>query len=89
MTDPMDSDFQLLADKFPTIAKALGLLRGHPEAAMYITKLLADTRDHARQGFPPEVLTALLNIQEAHQQLAKDADTDTTNPWGRKRDFIR
>ncbi len=88
MTDQLDPDFLLLADKFPAVAKALGLLRGHAEAAMYITKLLADTRDHARQGFPPEVLTALLNIQEAHQKLVKDNSADK-NPWGRQRDFVR
>jgi hypothetical protein len=88
MTDQLDGDFQLLAAKFPTIAKALGLLRGHPEAAMYVTKLLADTREHARQGFPPEVLTALLNIQETHQKLVKD-DTAEENPWGRRRDIFR
>jgi len=88
MNDPLDADFELLEARFASIAKALGLLRGHPEAALYITKLLADTRDHARQGFPPEVLTALLNIQEAHQKLVKDDSLDR-NPWGRQRDIFR
>lgn len=88
MSDQMDQDFQLLGEKFPAIAKTLGLLKGHPEAATYITKLLADTRDHARQGFPPEVLTALLNIQEEHQKLVKD-NSAVANPWGRQGDYFR
>jgi hypothetical protein len=88
MSDQLDQDFLLLGENFPTIAKALQLLRGHPEVATYVTKLLADTRDHARQGFPPEVLTALLNIQEAHQKLVPDNSTEA-NPWGSRRDYFR
>jgi len=88
VSDQLDKDFQLLSDKFPAVAKALGLLRGHPEAATYVTKLLADTRDHARQGFPAEVLTALLNIQEVHQKLVKEPIAEA-NPWGRQRDYFR
>jgi hypothetical protein len=81
MASQLDRDYQLLSDEFPRIAKALLLMRGYPESAVYVDKLLADNRDGSRTGFPPEVLEALLNIQLAHTKPGDD-DVDTADPWG-------
>lgn len=63
----LNADFQRVAARYPHIAQPLRLLWGYPEAADYVAKLLCDTRGGARQGFPPDVLQALLNIQELHR----------------------
>jgi hypothetical protein len=81
MSVQLDGDYQLVDAHHPSIAKALKLLRGYPETAAYVTKLLEDTRGGARHGFSEEVLEALLNIQREHQSLVKDSG-DESNPWG-------
>lgn len=88
MTAQLEPDYQLLQDKFPHIAKALLLMRGYPESSLYITRLLEDSRGGVRVGFPPEVLTALFNIQEAHEKLVKK-DAGAADPWGKGRAQIR
>ena len=81
MTASLDPDYQVLSDSFPRIAKALLLMRGYPESAVYVDKLLADSRGGSRSGFPAEVLEALLNIQLAHMKPLDDS-VDTHDPWG-------
>ena len=83
----VDPNIQLIEAEYPHIAKALKLLWGYPEASKYIVKLIDDCRTGDRQGFSPEIMTALLNIQEAHQQLVKDDDSPST--WGDGREFFR
>ncbi len=90
-----DQNIQVVEQHFPQIAKALKLLWGYPQAAIYVTKLLADTRDNTRQGFSPKVLTALLSIQEKHAGLVKEdfqASAWGESPpsqWGDSREFFR
>lgn len=88
MTAQLEPEYQLLQDKFPHIAKALLLMRGYPESALYITRLLEDSRGGARAGFPADVLSALLSIQDAHERLVKH-DAEERNPWGKGRAQIR
>lgn len=87
MTAQLEPEYQLLQDRFPHIARALLLMRGYPESAVYVARLLEDSRGGTRAGFPPEVLEALLSIQEAHQRLVKD--DDRADPWGKGREMIR
>ena len=81
MPASLDPDYQVLSNSFPHIARALQLMRGYPESAVYIDKLLADSRGGSRSGFPPEVLEALLNIQLAHMKQGEDS-VDIQDPWG-------
>jgi hypothetical protein len=88
MSAQLDHDFQLMEAQCPHVAKALKLLWGYPEAAMYVAKLLEDTRNGARHGFSQEVLEALLNVQELHQNLQPATKTES-DPWGDGRDLFR
>ena len=78
-------DLQLLEAEYPHIAKAIKLLWGHHQVHTYIVRLLDDSRDNQRQGFPPQVMTALLNIQELHE---KPTDYEPST-WGDSRDFFK
>ena len=82
-----DRNIQLIEAEYPHIAKALKLLWGYPEASKYIVKLIDDCRTGERKGFSPEVLTALLDIQETHQKLVKDDAQPSA--WGDGREFFR
>lgn len=76
----LNADFQRVAARYPHIAQPLRLLWGYPEAADYVAKLLCDTRGGARQGFPPDVLQALLNIQELHRPSRQPLPTTFLPP---------
>ncbi|APW45891.1 hypothetical protein [Rhodoferax antarcticus] len=78
-------DLQLLEAAHPHIAKAIKLLWGHHQVHTYIARLFDDSRDNQRKGFSPEVMAALLNIQELHE---KPADYEPTT-WGDSRQFFR
>ena len=83
MGSQLDRDYQLLSDAFPRIAKALLLMRGYPESAVYVDKLLADSRGGARTGFPPEVLELVKKGREHGifpDQLHDGAD-ETKYAW--------
>ena len=45
-----------------------------------MAKLLCDTRGGARQGFPPDVLQSLLNIQELHRPSRRPLPTTFLPP---------
>ncbi|WP_119966898.1 hypothetical protein [Simplicispira lacusdiani] len=65
-------DLKVVTDSFPHIGKVLRQMWGAPEVTDYIDTLLYDTRDGGRQGFPREVMAALMNIYTAH--AGKGAD---------------
>lgn len=80
-------NIQLIEAEYPHIAKSLKLLWGYPEASQYIVKLIDDARTGNRKGFSSEVLNALLDIQEIHQNLVKDDEPPSV--WGDSREFFR
>ena len=88
MFDELDRDYQIVEAEYPHIAKALKLLRGYPETAQYVEKILSETRNGSRQGFSPKVGDALINIQVAHKRLVKDSGPPDSL-WGDSRDFFR
>lgn len=61
-----NKEFKLVNDRFPHISEALELLWGTKEYAAYIYKLLTDTRDGKRNGFPHEVADALFKLSNFH-----------------------
>ena len=60
--------YELLAQKFPRIAKDLDFLWSSREFSDYVYRLIEDTRENTRQGFPSDVFFAILDIQELHDQ---------------------
>ena len=58
--------FKVVNSAFPHIGKNIRLLWGHPEFALYMGKLMADTREGHRQGFPDEVHDSLMRLIAQH-----------------------
>lgn len=63
-----DLNFKIVNMAFPHIGKNIRLLWGHPEFALYIAKLMADTRNGQRKGFPDDVHDSMLRLLERHDR---------------------
>ncbi len=59
--------FPIVEAKFPRIALQIHDLWGTPECDRYLDKLIIDDRGN-RAGFPPDVMTALLELSRQHQR---------------------
>jgi hypothetical protein len=74
--------FREIQDVFPRIAMGLEIRWGSKELELYITKLLTDTRDGEREGFPKEIASSLFNLTIDHNNafpyLSKD---DILDKW--------
>ena len=68
MLDTNES-FKLVAERFPHISKKIEVTWGHKECSEFINRLLTDSRDGKRQGFPPEVGKALFKLMALHDEL--------------------
>ena len=72
MTDEMTRKLNTLLltvyASFPRVAKGVELMWGDKEFPKYMGKLIADGR-FDRQGFPFEVLVALMNLQMLHDEV--------------------
>lgn len=65
--------FVAIADMFPHVASNIASLWGRAELDDYIIKLLTDTRDDSRTGFPLATALSLVKLLDAHQQMFPDA----------------
>ena len=54
--------------KFPHILEQILKLWGKPEFDANMNRLMLDTRDHMRKGFPPEVASEILRLSLIHSQ---------------------
>jgi hypothetical protein len=59
-------NFQLVSTVFPHLGKKIKLFWGHPEFGKLMLDLQTDTRGGKRQGFPGDVLFALMDLEEKH-----------------------
>jgi hypothetical protein len=57
-----------LEAKFPHILEKLTIMWDSPEFDTYLNKFMLDKRDHARQGFPPEIATEILRLSMLHSE---------------------
>lgn len=55
----------IIERRFPRIARSIETLWGHRELDNYLTNLILADRD-GREGFPPEILGALLKLANQH-----------------------
>jgi len=60
--------FDEIHSAFPHVGENLRLYWGKREFAPYMHKLLHDTRDGARRGFPMSMLLALHSLAELHDR---------------------
>ena len=65
----LQENYQVVAGKFPKIGMRIKLIWGTQEFTDLVHQLLNDTRDNGREGFPKEVVLALLKMQELHDQV--------------------
>jgi hypothetical protein len=74
---PQADPMPIVRAMFPHIAERIGSLWGTKACDAYLDQLLIDERGN-RQGFPPEVATALFRISREHERRfgfgAPDAD---------------
>ena len=63
-----DEHFLKVNGQHRHIARQLKKLWGGPEFAGFVNNLLQETRDGTRQGFPPDVATALFNLLQKHDR---------------------
>lgn len=70
----------LLQAKFPRIGKALEFLWGQKEFPPYVNKLLNDGRND-RQGFPVDVMTAIMSLQILHDEMFPQFQLDDPDDW--------
>jgi hypothetical protein len=59
-------NYQLVNAAFPHIGKKIKLFWGYPEFVTMMLQLQTDTRGGKRQGFPGDVLFALMDLEEKH-----------------------
>jgi len=67
-----NQDLMVVMEKFPHIGSVLRKMWGAPEVTDYIDRLLYDTRDGKRQGFPRDVMAALMSIYALHVKNGAD-----------------
>ena len=68
-----DSNFLIVNNRFPHIGSKIELLWGYPEFKPFMFKLITDTRDGTRQGFPSAVSSALFQLLSIHNEYYTDA----------------
>jgi uncharacterized protein len=67
-----------LEQQFPQIFSKIMMMWDSIEFDSYLNKFMLDKREHARQGFPPEVASEILRLSMLHSQLF---GTEPTNSW--------
>lgn len=67
-----------LEKKFPHILDKIIIMWDSAEFDSYLNKFMLDKRDHARQGFPPEIATEILRLSMLH---SKQFGTKSANSW--------
>ncbi|MDH4234158.1 MAG: ankyrin repeat domain-containing protein [Gallionella sp.] len=72
-----------LEQHFPRVFNRIIELWYSPDIDAYFTDLMMDTRDGARQGFPPDAASEIFSLSMAHTALRDKAKTKqaASNPW--------
>ena len=65
--EDLNKNLLIIHSQIPRVGKALELYWGEKEFVPYVSKLLSDS--DGRKGFPFDVLTAILALQELHDKL--------------------
>lgn len=57
-----------LEQQFPHILDKIIIMWDSPEFDSYLNKFMLDKREHARQGFPPEIASELMRLSMLHSE---------------------
>lgn len=68
--------YPYLSQQFPHVIEKVILLWGYPEFYIFINKLLLQSRNENRQGFPPEVLKDILQMETDHEKIIPNKKVD-------------
>lgn len=81
--------FKRVNAAFPHIGKNIRLLWGHPEFVLYMAKLMGDTRNGERRGFPDDVHDSMLRLLEQHDSdfPRKPEPANPKDLWGDQPDY--
>jgi hypothetical protein len=80
-SNTLNSSLLLIHAAFPRIGKGIELMWGDKAFPKYMGKLIADGRND-RQGFPYEVLMALMRLQMLHDELYPEFVEDDETGFG-------
>lgn len=67
----IDREMQVIRTHHERISKAISVFWGHKDCVEYLQKLILSGGDglgHARIGFRSEVMTALINLSNLHEE---------------------
>lgn len=67
-----------LEQQFPQIFSKIMMMWDSLEFDSYLNKFMLDKREHARQGFPPDVASEILRLSMLHSELF---GTNPSNSW--------
>jgi hypothetical protein len=73
--------FTCVNNQYPRIGSALTLFWGERELVPYVEKLLLDTRNQSRQGFPSDIVAALHSLLAMHHVAFPGLEPPGENVW--------
>ena len=76
----LNTNLLIIYALFPRIGCAIELYWGEKEFSKYITSLLVDTTN-ARQGFPAQVLSSIIILQDLHDRLFPQLKINIKDIW--------
>ena len=73
--------FKVVASAYPNIGKKIQLFWGYPEFVTLMHDLQQDSSDRPRVGFPAEVLFALHELANDHDDIYPKLARKDTSVW--------
>lgn len=70
----------IIKDRYPRIFTQIDLTWGTPELQQYLERTLFTDRN-GRQGFPPDVMSALMKIYTEHTKVLKAKGYNRDDVW--------
>lgn len=68
--------YPFLYKHFPHVIEKANLLWGYPEFYQFVENLALQTRSDSRQGFPPEALKEILQMETDHEKIVPQRKAD-------------
>jgi hypothetical protein len=76
-----NENFIVVKNRFPHIANMIELTGGTVEFNRFLDKIMSDTRDGQREGFPKDVASALLRLSIKHDVDFPNAMIQVSDIW--------
>lgn len=76
----LQRNYQIVADAFPAIGAKFKLFWGSQDFTDLVHDLIHSTRDETRKGFPVEVMTAFMDLEDLHNKVFPKFSQRSINP---------